>query len=253
MRMLALLRAGIYIRKNKKKLAIEFSSYKITTADGVTIHCTLMGNNPERCVIIAHPFGVGSMYKDIVALSELLSDEFSVVSFDFRGHGKSGGVYNLGFAGVHIDMKTVLDDVRKRDFKKVAIVGFSLGAAAALLCASDAIPVDALVCVGCPPRLPELPGMHKQKLISRMLLRMIGVRLGDKVEPYPSPEEIASILPPIPKFFIFGEIEVFPRDVIETFYSKVSEPKEILYAPGAWHASLEGNEILIREWLERNL
>lgn len=252
-RMLALLRAGIYIRENRRRPRVDFSSYEVTTEDGVTIHCTLMGNDPDKCVIVAHPFGVGSTYKDIVLLSESLSEKFSVVTFDFRGHGKSSGTYNPGFAGICLDMKKVLDNVRRRGFEKLAIVGFSLGAAAGVLCASGPIPVDALVCLGCPPRLPELPGMGKHRLLSKILLRGIGVRLGNRIEHHPTPEEFASALPPIPKFFIFGEIEVFPRDVIEDFYSSVSEPKEILYTPGGWHASLEGNENLVKEWLERNL
>ncbi len=251
-RIFALMRAGIYITRNRRKPGVAFSPYQICTPDGITIHCILMGSNSKQCVIVAHSFGVGSMYKDIVELSELLSEKYSVVNFDFRGHGRSTGVYNPGFAGVCQDMKTVLKDLRIRGFEKVAVVGFSLGAAAAVLSAADGEELDALVCIGCPPRLPEPPGMRTGHVISRAFLRKIGVRVGQAVEDGPTPEECAPTLPAIPKFFIFGEIEVFPRADIESFFEKISEPKEIRFTPGAWHASLQGNEEIIREWLERH-
>ena len=90
-------------------------------------------------------------------------------------------------------------------------------------------------------------------LIARAALRLAGMRLLPDRDPGPSPMDVASRLPGVPKFLIFGEWETAPEKKISLFIEEVSEPKQVLRVPGAWHADLMGREHLVREWFEDTL
>ena len=64
---------------------------KITTVDGVDLH-GLFFPSPKKdapAVILLHPLGDTGMTKSYTSLAESLQPNYSVMCFDFRGHGKS--------------------------------------------------------------------------------------------------------------------------------------------------------------------
>lgn len=238
------------LRKNRGRPSVEHSVFYTRSTDGVELFCTLLGSDPRRCVIVAHPAIVGSYYGQVVALAEELASSFSVILFDFRGHGKSTGSYTPGFGKAADDLEAVSDRSRRMGFGTVGVAGFSLGAAASFLVSARRDCFDALVSIGCPPRFPAMDVLDGHPLASRLALRALGVRLGIGKDPGPSPADVAAVLPGIPKLLVFGEWEVAPADEIEAFAETVTRPRRILTVPGAWHADLAGRESQVREWLE---
>lgn len=65
---------------------------------------------------------------------ELSKNNFAVLRFDFRGSGKSGGEFvDMTISDEVNDLKTAIDFVKKKQFKKIGIVGESLGGAITIL------------------------------------------------------------------------------------------------------------------------
>ncbi|MBU1670187.1 MAG: alpha/beta fold hydrolase [Actinobacteria bacterium] len=222
--------------------------------DGVELFCTVLGSDPRRAVVVAHPAVVGSSHSQVVALAEELSRSFTVITFDFRGHGRSTGRCPLGFGKVSEDLEAVLARVRRMGFEKVAVSGFSLGAAAAFVAGARGVPFDALVSIGCPPVFPEIaPWAAGHPRLVRSGLRLMGMRADASPDGGPTPLDVAPDVPPVPKILYFGEWEVCPPEQIDVFVQRVRRPVEVVTVAGAWHADLAGREPKVREWLERRL
>jgi len=76
---------------NDKRYVNEFV---LLTEDGINISVSHFVNGKPNVCVLAHGF-MGSKHRPyITGLTEKLSQYFDVITFDFRGHGKSGGVYN---------------------------------------------------------------------------------------------------------------------------------------------------------------
>lgn len=249
----ALLPAFREIRTNRCGPSPDSLLFFARASDGVELFCTIRENDPLVAVVVAHPAIVGSRYLQVQGLASELSESFSTVSFDFRGHGRSGGRCPIGFEKVAGDLGAVVDRVRLMGFDKVAVAGFSLGAAAAIMLASERPCIDALVSIGCPPRFPSIPYFEKHPRAAKLALRLLGMRLDLEADGGPSPIDVAGELPPIPKLIVFGEVEVAPPEEIEGLAESITVPKTIVTTPGTWHADLGGREKLVREWLEDNL
>lgn len=242
-----------YLKMSRRPPGVEHGVFNTTSTDGVELFCTLLGRNPEKVVVVAHPAVVGGYYEHVVALAEVLSSSFSVVLFDFRGHGRSTGRCPLGFLKASEDLEAVVKRVRSMGFERIGVAGFSMGAAAAMLLASRDKCFDVLVSIGCPPRMPAIPLFEKHPRMLSAACRILDMRFDPIFDNDPCPIDVAVRLPGIPKLLIFGEFEVVPPEEISEFTELVSGPKTILTVPGAWHADLMGREGLVSQWFCENL
>jgi len=222
-------------------------------ADGVELHCELSGRNPDSAVIVAHPAIVGSRHAQVLELARELERSFSVVTFDFRGHGRSGGRCPLGFGAASRDLEAVVNRVRLLGFDNVGVAGMSLGAAAGFVLLSRGAFFDSFVSIGCPPRFPGLGPASAHPRLSRAALRALGMRVDRSPDDGPDPADVAAGLPPVPKLLFFGEWEVAPPEEVAAFAESVTGPRRIVTVPGVWHADLAGREPLVRQWFEETL
>ncbi len=91
------------------------------------------------------------MTKDSRSFKEM-AQEFSnytdVIVVDFRGHGKSSGFYTFMSKEI-LDLKSVVDYARKR-YKKVNLLGFSLGGGLVLIHSALENDVDKVISVSAP-------------------------------------------------------------------------------------------------------
>ena len=77
--------------------------------------------------------------------TDLVADGFDVLTFDFRGQGESDGdTLSFGAREQH-DLIGAVAAARARGARHVAVVGFSMGAAAAMLAAARSPEIEALV------------------------------------------------------------------------------------------------------------
>ena len=197
----------------------------------------------------------------------------ATLTFDFRGHGRSDGFLD---ANVAKDVTAALDFFRnhpKVDSERIALVGHSLGAMAAIQAASELERIQALVFLSSPtdidvqmeeflapiydkvtqaqghivefPRfgpLPLLSWFHG--LVSRLWMWIRGYRM--RIHLAQNPESWVTLNPvtavhkigAFPKLFVHceGDKQVPYKGTLK-LYDKARWPKEILVSKGGFHAS----------------
>ncbi len=124
---------------------MKLSKGILVTQDKQNISYEHASNNHDRVVIIAHGFYNS---KDAVLLQELknkLLDEYDVFMFDFRGHGKSSGLFSW-ISNEGKDLNASLDYIEGK-YKKTGLIAFSLGASIAINVLAQDKRVDSLICV----------------------------------------------------------------------------------------------------------
>ncbi|MCK9573420.1 MAG: alpha/beta hydrolase [Candidatus Omnitrophica bacterium] len=120
----------------------------LLTADNCSIDYRHYQNNKDKVIVIAHGFYNS---KDAVLLTELAKyffDEYDVFMFDFRGHGKSGGLYSWT-AKENQDLNAALNYLKGK-YKKTGLLAFSLGGSVSINVLAQRHDVDSLVCVSTP-------------------------------------------------------------------------------------------------------
>ena len=120
----------------------------ITTEDNVKIAINHYKNNSDRVVILAPGWFMTKDSKSFKQMSEIFSKYSDVIAMDFRGHGKSGGLYTFTSKEVN-DLSAVME-YAKQYYKKIYIMGFSLGAAVALIIGSKDDSVSKIIAVSAP-------------------------------------------------------------------------------------------------------
>lgn len=94
----------------------------------------------------------------------MLLPGYDVIIFDFRGHGKSSGLYTWSVKE-HLDLDAVIDYAKTQGYEHTGILAFSLGAAVAINEAAARNDIDSMVLVSCPSRFENInyyfwePGM----------------------------------------------------------------------------------------------
>lgn len=130
------------ISRPVRRLAVEtpahhgmpFHEVAFTSSDGLPLRGWLIpGEHPVGTLLVCH--GYGSDKADCLDCAAFLRPWFNVVAFDLRGHGESGGTCtSLGYLECR-DVAGAVDFLQRQRLGPLAIMGFSMGAAAAILAA----------------------------------------------------------------------------------------------------------------------
>jgi pimeloyl-ACP methyl ester carboxylesterase len=113
---------------NKPPAGIE--EVRFTTSDGVGIAGWWWpGRDPQKGIILSH--GIRANRLAMLPRAEWLHKTgYSVLLFDFRGCGESGGEGSLGYAE-RLDVEAAMAFLReKKGVREMALIGQSMGAAA---------------------------------------------------------------------------------------------------------------------------
>lgn len=104
---------------------VEFNSGKIR------LEGLLESGYGARGVVLTHPHTLygGDMYNPVVECLQKAYREhgFTTLRFNFRGAGKSSGVYDEG-AGEQQDVMAALDFLGKQGVREIELTGYSFGA-----------------------------------------------------------------------------------------------------------------------------
>lgn len=131
------------------------------TKDRIKIKANLYEKGNDSVVIIAPGWCMTKDSNAFVQISEMFFEKFDVISFDFRGHGRSSGFYTFTAKEV-LDMDVVVKYAQEK-YKKIYIAGFSLGAAVAILYAAKNR-VDKLIAVSAPSDFSKIENeMYKKE------------------------------------------------------------------------------------------
>jgi len=241
---------------------------RLTAGDGTRIDACHDPGPPGWAFVLAHGFTGAWRRPAVRRAAAVFQARGGVVTFDFRGHGRSGGLSTVGDREV-LDVAAAVAWARDLGYAKVATVGFSMGASVVVRHAglsTDAgldKTVDAVVAVSGPSRWyyrGTVPMRRVHWVIERPLGRLVGrVALRARIaaggwDPVPaSPEETVGNISPVPLLIVHGDADhYFPVEHAERLYAAAGEPKELWIEPGFGHAeNAAAPELLtrIRDWI----
>src|SRR5512138_3255953 len=100
---------------------LPFEKITLPTADGLALGGWLVpGSDPERVVVLLHGHD-GSIDYDVQYVPYLHAAGYSVLQFDFRGHGRSqGNVVTLGYLE-RMDVQAAVKFLLGRGLRRIAL------------------------------------------------------------------------------------------------------------------------------------
>jgi pimeloyl-ACP methyl ester carboxylesterase len=123
----------------------------LVTNDRVPIEAIHMPGNSDLAIVVAHGFTLSWQRPNVWRIANRFNRMAGVLTFDFRGHGRSGGLSTLGDREIN-DLDVVVRWARELGYQRVAAVGFSMGASIVLRYAGLVGGLDAVVSVSGPGR-----------------------------------------------------------------------------------------------------
>jgi pimeloyl-ACP methyl ester carboxylesterase len=227
-----------------------FRELYLISEDGTGIAARLIGGGGTGAVVLAHPAVTGQRYSSLVGLAEKLSRDFDVYTFDFRGHGKSGGCLEMDLDGPVVDLRAVIEHARQSGYAWIGVIGFSLGGMASFIYTSRYADIDALAIVGTPPRLPDIEPYRRWMPVWSVFLRFLGARFSAVGRGCGAPIDLAREFPTVPLLIVHGEREAFyRRDDLDEMLRLLDGKAEFWENEGAAHTELADREDDLIRWL----
>ncbi|NDZ80095.1 alpha/beta hydrolase [Streptomyces sp. SID10853] len=261
----------------------------LRTGDGVPIEALYepSAQGPsDTAIVVAHGF-TGAVDRPAVRRAAgVFAQRAAVVTFSFRGHGRSGGRSTVGDKEV-LDLAAAVEWARSLGHSRVVTVGFSMGGSVVLRHAAlygagsggsaggelagagtgavaaggartDAARTDAVAAVSSPARWyyrGTAPMRRLHWVVTRPLGRAVG-RFGLRTrihtqdwDPVPlSPVEAVPMIAPTPLLIVHGDRDpYFPLDHPRMLAAAAGAGAELWVEPGMGHAeNAAGDELLAR-------
>jgi pimeloyl-ACP methyl ester carboxylesterase len=221
-------------------------AHTLVTSDGVPIDTVHLPKESDLAIVLAHGFTYSWQRPAVWRIANRFSRVAGVVSFDFRGHGRSGGLSTLGDREIK-DLDVVVAYARQLGYQRIGLVGFSMGASIVVRYAGLIGGVDAAVSVSGPGRwyyrgTERMRRVHfaVEHRVGRLATRMLmKTRISpNRWDPTPVPPyEAAAQISPIPLLVVHGDKDLyFPVEHARQLYDAARDPKELWLIPGFAHA-----------------
>jgi pimeloyl-ACP methyl ester carboxylesterase len=95
----------------------------LVTDDGVPIDTVHLPGDRDLALVLAHGFTLSWQHGHVWRVASRLHQAGGVVSFDFRGHGRSGGLSTVGDREIK-DLDVAVRYARELGYQRIAAVGF---------------------------------------------------------------------------------------------------------------------------------
>jgi pimeloyl-ACP methyl ester carboxylesterase len=209
----------------------------------------------DLAIVMAHGFTQSWQRPMVWAIAKRFSRAAGVVTFDFRGHGRSGGLSTLGDKEIY-DLDVAVRYARQLGYAKVVTVGFSMGASVVVRQAALRRGVDAVISVSGPGRwyyrdsepMRRVHFAAERRLGRAFTKHVLHTRISSEGWPTPDPvppAEAVAMISPTPLLIIHGDQDVyFPPEHGQQLYDAASEPKELWLLPGFGHAERHTDDAL---------
>jgi fermentation-respiration switch protein FrsA (DUF1100 family) len=236
----------------------------LVTDDAVPIDAAHLPGPGDLAVVVAHGFTLSWQRPDLWRIANRLTSVGGVVVFDFRGHGRSGGLSTLGDLEIK-DLDVAVAWARELGYRRVAVAGFSMGASVVLRYAGLTGGTDAVVSVSGPGRwyyrgsraMRQVHLAVEHPLGRLVARRMLHTRIEPRGwDPVPVPPAVAAArIAPVPLLIVHGEQDrYFPSAHARLLYQAAREPKELWLIPGMGHAESGTTDDLadqIARWIDK--
>ncbi|KOV66385.1 hydrolase [Streptomyces sp. MMG1121] len=206
--------------------------------------------------VIAHGFTGDVDRPHVRRVAGALARYGAVVTFSFRGHGRSGGRSTVGDKEV-LDLDAAVQRARGLGHARVVTVGFSMGGSVVLRHAAlHPGAADAVVSVSAPARWyyrGTAPMRRLHWLVTRPEGRLVG-RYGLRTrihhrdwDPVPlSPVEAVPEIAPTPLLIVHGDQDgYFPLDHPRMLAEAAGDHAELWVEPGMGHAEHAADDALL--------
>lgn len=206
----------------------------------------IASGNSNKTIVFSHGYARNRLQEDVPATDialKLKSEGYNVLMFDYRNCGESGG--NLTSVGQYEknDLIGAVDFIKKtgRPGEHIGVIGFSMGAATALLAAAEDKRIEAVVSDASfadltnylTDNLPVwsgLPSLPFTPIILNMMPYVLNLEPG-QVSPVKAVPGIKA-----PVLFIHGSSDpAIPVDNSKELYSASSKGGTLWIVPGAVH------------------
>src|SRR6516164_414618 len=215
----------------------------LVTEDGVPIEAMHLPADTDLAIVLAHGFTLSWQHGAVWKVARRLNRTAGVIAFDFRGHGRSGGLSTLGDRETE-DLAVAVAYAQELGYRRIVPVGFSMGASIVVRYAGLVGGVDAAVSVSGPGRWyyrGTYPMRRVHWAVERRLGRMITRRWlntrvsGGRWNPVPMPPaEAAARIAPIPFLVVHGDRDpYFPVEHAHQLYEAAREPRNCGSSPGS--------------------
>ena len=227
----------------------------LITDDGVPIDVAHLPGDEDLAIIVAHGFTLSWQRPSVWRVISRMRRFGGVLSFDFRGHGRSGGASTLGDREIK-DLAVVVAYARELGYARVALVGFSMGASVVLRFAGLIGGADAVVSVSGPgwwyyrgTRPMRRVHFAVERRLGRLVTRkLLNTRIqGGRWNPVPvPPAEAAARISPVPLLIVHGDQDgYFPVEHAQQIYAAAREPKDLWVIQGYGHAEAAASAALL--------
>jgi len=217
-----------------------YREVKIKAEDGVEIAFNEIFTWKEKVIILCH--GI-KHYKDapvFTKISREFEKDYDIINMDLRGHGRSGGRCTLTSLEVK-DLKAVVNYARKKH-TKLGIIGFSLGAATAILEAANYKNINSLIVVSPFTKISKVNLRFWEDEAFYSIKEDITdpnkkVKIGNIFLSKQDPIDVIDKISPIPVLFLHGtEDWVIDVSHSQQLYEKAKPPKKLIIIKKAAHA-----------------
>ncbi|MET9495783.1 alpha/beta fold hydrolase [Streptomyces sp. NPDC006552] len=238
----------------------------LRTQDGIAIDAAyapgpVPGEGPV--IVLAHGFTGDLERPHVRRAAGVFAQRAAVVTFSFRGHGRSGGRSTVGDREV-LDLAAAVAWARETGHARVVTVGFSMGGSVVLRHAAShrgrtEARTDAVVAVSAPARWfyrGTAPMRRLHWVVTRPTGRMVG-RLGlrTRIQPWSggvwdpvplSPVESVPLIAPTPLLIVHGDRDpYFPVDHPRMLAAAADGGAELWLEPGMGHAENAASDALL--------
>ena len=235
-------------RRTPASFGLPYEEIRFRTAhrDGISLSGWLLpAANPRGLVILCH--GYGSARSFMLPKARMLQrNGYTALLFDFRARGLSEGRYCTLGQDETEDVLGAIRFVRSREDLSslpLALLGESMGGAAAILAAAREASVQAVITEGAFASLDQAVLQRFRTFlgpwgtqIAQACIEISGQEYGVNIASVAPVAAIAQ-LAPRPLFMIIDGLDpVCPRSESERLYAAASEPKQRWIVPGAFHS-----------------
>jgi len=202
-------------------IGLEYEEVTLQTIDNVTISGWYIPAKHEKGIILFCHGNAGNISHRLDSISIFHNLGLSVMIFDYRGYGKSGG--NPSERGTYLDAEAAwnyLVEVKQKSPDRIILFGRSLGAAIAADIALKKIPAG-LILESSFLSVPEMGKKHYPWIPVNYLSKYY----------YSTKDRIKSIT--CPKLIIHSpDDEIVPFEHGKSLFEKAVQPKEFLQIKG---------------------
>jgi pimeloyl-ACP methyl ester carboxylesterase len=178
--------------------------------------------------------------KPFLDLSEDLFEQYDVITMDQRGHGRSEGFFSFS-SKEHEDIKVIINYALER-YRKVYLIGFSLGAASCVIEVAQNRNVGGLIIISPPTSFENIENNFLDRsavipAIQKFGSHLFRLRLGNINSPKVNPLDVIDKVSPIPLLIIHGGNDpIIFRHHADMLYEKAKEPKKLVIIEKGLHA-----------------